>query len=749
MSAIFGEQLTFAQENGSEVRLFVFGDEFYARYENDEGYTVIYDSDLGLFCYALVLDGKFVSSGVPISQEPPPGLRRHVEESEEVRHAIYVANRLASLPPPNPPSQRDTFRTLGPNAGLLTGRRLSTGSVRGLTVLVEFQDVSSTVTQADVAEMLNGANFTRNGNFCSVREYYRLMSSGKLDYTNVVVGPFKLSHDRMYYTTHLLVEEALTLAIAGGVDLTQFDSRNEGIIDSLNFLYAGQTQYLDQLWPHNSFLNLQFGNIRTNLYLLTSLGRTSADLSIGTFCHENGHLLCRFPDMYDYGNRDGDGVESAGIGAYCLMGSGNHLNRGRTPSPVCGYLRELAGWCDNVVILDHSGQFEAIHGDYATVFKAETDKPNEYFIVENRSKLGLDTSLPSSGLAVYHCDTKGSNEWQEGSATRHYQCALLQADGHFDLEHNLNQGDGTDLFQAISGVALSDSTNPSSRQWDGADSGLVLSGISGPDATIAFTVGVEASLQVVHGEAVPSIKIPDNNTDGVESVIEISQMGTAQQVKVNVDITHSYIGDLVVELTSPQGQSISLHSRTGASRDDLITTYDSALVPALAALIGKPVQGKWTLHVKDVARQDIGKFNRWSLDVGVKASEAISIVRRESSPDLKIPDDDLVGVSSAIEIDQPGTAKQVKVTIDITHTYIGDLRVELVSPTGRTAVLQSRLGGGQDNLVSTHDSTTPSSALTPLVGQPLQGKWVLRVADLAGKDIGTLNKWSLELTPGD
>ena len=44
--------------------------------------------------------------------------------------------------------------------------------------------------------------------------------------------------------------------------------------------------------------------MHTDLYLLTSLGRSAGDLSIGTFCHENGHLLCRFPDMYDYGERD-------------------------------------------------------------------------------------------------------------------------------------------------------------------------------------------------------------------------------------------------------------------------------------------------------------------------------------------------------------------------------------------------------------------------------------------------------------
>jgi len=101
------------------------------------------------------------------------------------------------------------FATLGPSNGLLEGRRVNTGQVRGLTILVEFQDVTSTVTKNDVSEMLNAANYTKNGNFCSARDYFLSISSGKLDYTNVVVGPFKLSKTRQFYTTNLLVKEAM------------------------------------------------------------------------------------------------------------------------------------------------------------------------------------------------------------------------------------------------------------------------------------------------------------------------------------------------------------------------------------------------------------------------------------------------------------------------------------------------------------------------------------------------------------
>jgi len=100
VTAIFGERLTFGQEKGPDVELVVFGDEYYARYETADGYPVIYDEDLGLFTYALLNDGKFGSSGVPLAQAPPPEGQPHVQESEAVRHA-KVAEKVAARTPPD------------------------------------------------------------------------------------------------------------------------------------------------------------------------------------------------------------------------------------------------------------------------------------------------------------------------------------------------------------------------------------------------------------------------------------------------------------------------------------------------------------------------------------------------------------------------------------------------------------------------------------------------------------------------
>jgi M6 family metalloprotease-like protein len=746
MSGIFNEQLTFKQENGPDVRLVVKGDEHYAHYETVAGYTVIYDEAQGLFCYAETQNGRFVSTGLPMSEQPPPQLRRHITESEEVRQEKFAARHTVRRPPAAVSAAAGGgLLTLGENGGLLPGRRVSSGVVRGLTIIVDFQDVTTTITKQDVEEMLNGDNFTRNGNFCSARKYFLTVSNGKLDYTNVVVGPVKLSRKQQFYVTNSLVPEAMQLAVNTGIDLTQFDSIGDGIIDAVNFLYAGQSRYEDELWPHNGERPMQVGNMRTHFYLLTGLGRTPADLTIGTFCHENGHLLCRFPDMYDYGNRDGDGFESAGIGAYCLMGAGNHLNNGRTPAPVCGYLRELVGWAD-VVELSQPGEKTVTHGDYGTVLKYPTDKLNEYFIIENRTKMNLDLHLPSSGLAVYHCDTKGSNEFQEGSSTRHYQCALLQADGRRDLENNQNRGDGGDLFGAISGTALSDVTAPSSRQWDARDSRLIVSQISEPDREIKFRVGPEVVGQVVIQEIQPGLTIPDNNPAGISSKLALNSPGLTRRIRTGVGITHTFIGDLQVELVSPSGDKALIYDRKDGEQDDLKQTFDSSTNTALKALLGKPVSGDWELRVRDIAGQDQGKLDSWRLEVELDGLGS-QVEQHEIEPNIDIPDATPVGVSSTLAFTNQGTARQIKLNVAIDHTFRGDLRVELFSPSGRRALLHAESGDDADNLSLVLDSNSPSSPLQPLVGQPVTGNWVLRVADLVAQDVGKLKKWSLELTP--
>ena len=626
MSGIFGETLTFTQERGDPVRLVTFGDERYGRYETPDGFTVFYDDPLGAFCYAdRSADGALYSTGVPVDAPPPDALLRHVQDAPDRRRAWIRARTELMLPPPDPgepPVDPGALLTFGPDGGLLRGRKLDAGNVRGLTILVRFPDLDSDVGDTDVDRLLNAEGYREHGNACSVREYFHTVSTGRLSYSNTVVGPFTLSRPRLAYASEtqrgLLVPEAIRLALDAGVDLAEYDSLGEGIVDALSIMYAGQTEYRGDLWPHNWVHEVHQGPVRTQLYTVTSMGRHRGDLSIGTFCHEAGHMLMRWPDLYDYGSvqREGDPFKSAGLGSYCVMGSGNHLAAGRTPAPVSVYLRDLSGWCGNRVAMQSGKRYEARQGDFETALRHSTTRDNEYFLVENRTKAGFDAFLPASGLAVYHCDTRGSNEFQQGTSAQHYQCALVQADGRRDLEGGANTGDGEDLWGAVAGTALSHATRPDTRTWDGADSGLTISTIGPPGPVIEFTVGpVEVPGQPVTAESAPGLPIPDSAPAGVSDVLRLEGLGTVRSLVVSVDITHGFVGDLRVQLTSPMGRRAVLHDRAGGGGDDLHLRLRSEPSSALQVLVGQPVAGDWTLSVADVAAADRGTLDRWRLEV--------------------------------------------------------------------------------------------------------------------------------------
>jgi hypothetical protein len=90
------ERVSLGQANGPEVELVVTGTELYATYETPDGFPAIYDNSLGLFCFARVVDGKYESTGVPVTAQPPAGVELHAKESTDVRMS-KIAARQAQL----------------------------------------------------------------------------------------------------------------------------------------------------------------------------------------------------------------------------------------------------------------------------------------------------------------------------------------------------------------------------------------------------------------------------------------------------------------------------------------------------------------------------------------------------------------------------------------------------------------------------------------------------------------------------
>lgn len=126
----------------------------------------------------------------------------------------------------------------------------------------------------------------------------------------------------------------------------------------------------------------------------------------------------------------------------------------------------------------------------------------------------------------------------------------------------------------------------------------------------------------IHGESRPGLAIPDNDPAGVADTISVAQAGAVGQIRVAVDIAHSYIGDLQVALLAPSGATAVLHDREDGRTQNLARTYTSANSPALEALAGVATRGDWTLRVADLEAEDTGTLRGWSIDIGLAAGVA-------------------------------------------------------------------------------------------------------------------------------
>ncbi|MCC7442431.1 MAG: proprotein convertase P-domain-containing protein [Bdellovibrionales bacterium] len=110
--------------------------------------------------------------------------------------------------------------------------------------------------------------------------------------------------------------------------------------------------------------------------------------------------------------------------------------------------------------------------------------------------------------------------------------------------------------------------------------------------------------------------IPDASTVGVTSQILVPKAPLGRAVLVTVSIQHSYVGDLEITVTSPNGRTVVLREQSYFEGDDNIQgTYglDLSSVGDLSELASVNVSGIWTLTVKDSMSADTGSLLDWKL----------------------------------------------------------------------------------------------------------------------------------------
>ncbi|MCS6884289.1 MAG: proprotein convertase P-domain-containing protein [Acidobacteriota bacterium] len=244
-----------------------------------------------------------------------------------------------------------------------------------------------------------------------------------------------------------------------------------------------------------------------------------------------------------------------------------------------------------------------------------------------------------------------------------------------------------------------------------------------------------AAIRTVGLTATPNAAIRDHQV--TTSKITINDDLTVQGVKVDVNIDHTYIGDLVVKLRSPEGKEVTLRNQSGGRGSGTLQFSASP-----ADFNGISSKGDWTLIVEDREAQDVGTLKSWSLSVTgeekVQSPPATGRLEKTVTPNAAIKDNQTT--TSVINFTEAGEVEKLTVSLDIAHTYRGDLIVKLTSPSGKEVTLHNRQGGSADNLTFEIDRSE-------FVGEPISGEWKLTVQDAARQDEGVLKSWGLKITP--
>ena len=365
---------------------------------------------------------------------------------------------------------------------------------RGLLIVVEFEDTplaaGNTVQSFD--SLANADEYTYNGAVGSCKQYYQDQSNGLYTPQFDVVGPVFLPQTTAYYGTDAadkgddryvadFVIDACKEAQDLGVDFANYDQDGDGNVDLVYILYAGYSQAdgaaATCIWPHAWDMQsaLFYGNTNQSEYYVKANaagqiisqnlpvlnGKTilryacsneliypsSARTSIGTICHEFGHVL-GLADLYRT-----DGVESNEVpGSWALMSNGNYLNNGNTPPNLSVWEKYSLGWIEPKMLAANEQVVLPADGATYRMLNRSSIVPEEgafttdttlYF--ENRQMEGWDKYLPGHGMLVWQI-VYDAEDWYYNEPNNHsIRMKLLAATGATPYTDNRNGGARQDV----------------------------------------------------------------------------------------------------------------------------------------------------------------------------------------------------------------------------------------------------------------------------------------------------------------
>jgi len=329
-----------------------------------------------------------------------------------------------------------------------------------------------------------------------------------------------------------------------------FDKNVDGFIDSMVVMHSGygaewggvdpNGKTSDQrIWSHSvpaqedtwrspSFM------IDVGAYSVTSVFRGvegSGIARLRVLVHEMLHTF-GLPDLFDLSRSDQHG----GVGSYSIMsdvwGQGTD---GTLPGQLDPWSKIKLGWLHPTPITT-DGTYSLQPSVMAPeVFILDDPYPEgEYLLIENRHAMSFDEGLPASGALIWHIDENIHLNTEAGGTYQgvdwpangeHYQVALVQADGNFDLEQAINKGDPTDFFTrgTTLGPGRGGTVYPNTDSYQGGagvETGIAISGFESNGLKLQFKVN-----------GLPRVA-------NHETVVSISSRSCTLQINTHLCISH-------------------------------------------------------------------------------------------------------------------------------------------------------------------------------------------------------------------
>ena len=498
------DSLCVIQPNGDTLWTYLHGNEFYHWRSTIDGHVIMLDST-NYFRYAIVdADSLRPSNIIAHNMED-----RNVLEQEFIDESSELVEQVVQSETQNAyGAVEQNITIMSPAHPATTGdKEPVVGTRKVLTILMEFKDYPFTKTRAEFDSLMNQRNGVVGPNKGSVWQYYQENSYGKLEVVSTVVGPFQAISNRQYYDfknngsfwdwtvdIRQLVREAINHA-KNEVNFSTLDGDGDGYVDCVHVVFAGEGKSSGStnsyIWPHTSHLDapIDEDGVKAETYIITpELYRNGEIASIGTICHEIGHVL----GAPEFSNN--------AIGAYDIMSGGDWNNNGRTPAHHNPYTKcYIFGWDTPKTISSETKEYTASSATNGAgnIYRIDTQTEDEFFLLEHRSYNGFDQHIPNWGLLIYHAHKDLAANLNNNAIinnTHPQQLYLVNATAESNPNSNFASYGIKESKRAFPGNQLdktmfTTTTIPSAKAWDGSDLGVNLCFIRRTTATdIKFTV---------------------------------------------------------------------------------------------------------------------------------------------------------------------------------------------------------------------------------------------------------------------